>query len=173
MDCVNLPRLKFQISKVRCTHKQPPRQIRLHTCTWQAHKQHICTWQAHKVLPNWRIVMYGFFSSGKSPITSSQVKLCFLIGSVCQMSQITQDKLHLPVGSMCQMSQQIKCIYIQVADCRIHTTVPEPIAARFGRPLIVECLFNCQAWLHQHQSKSKLSHVNWYTNVSTKCHDPF
>jgi hypothetical protein len=111
MDCVNLPRLKFQISKVRCTHKQPPRQIRLHTCTWQALKQHICTWQAHKVLPNWRIVMYGFFSSGKSPITSSQVKLCFLIGSVCPMSQITQDKLHLPVGSMCQMSQQIKCIH--------------------------------------------------------------
>ncbi len=37
-----------------------------------------------------------------------------------------------------------------------------PIAAHFGQPLIVKCLFHCQAWLHQHQSKSKLTHVNWY-----------
>jgi hypothetical protein len=42
----------------------------------------------------------------------------------------------------------------------IQTTVSEPIAARFGQPLIVEYLFNCQAQLLQHQSKSKLSQVN-------------
>ena len=51
------------------------------------------------------------------------------------------------------MSQQIKCICIQV-DCRIHIPVPKPIAARFGQPLIVECLFNCQARLHQLKAKS-------------------
>jgi hypothetical protein len=89
------------------------------------------------------------------------------------MSQITQDKLHLPFGSTCQMSPQIKCICIQV-DCRIHSKViPEPIASRFGRPLIVEYLFNFKAQLHQHQSKIKLSHVNRSANVSTKSHDPF
>ena len=32
------------------------------------------------------------------------------------------------------MSQQIKCIQV---DCWIHSKVPEPIAARFGQPLIV------------------------------------
>jgi hypothetical protein len=84
------------------------------------------------------------------------------------MSQITQDKLRLPFGSACQMSQQIKCIRIQV-DCRIHSkVVPEPIAPRFGRPLIVEYLFNFQARRHQHQSKIKLSHVDRSANVSTK-----
>jgi hypothetical protein len=57
------------------------------------------------------------------------------------------------------MPKQIKSIRIQV-DCWIHSKVPEPNAARFGRPLIVECLFNCQARLHQHQSKIKLSHIN-------------
>ena len=41
------------------------------------------------------------------------------------------------------MSQQIKQICIQV-DCRIHSKVPEPIAASFSRPLIVKCLFNCK-----------------------------
>ena len=70
------------------------------------------------------------------------------------------------------MSQQIKCIRIQV-DCRIHSKIPEPNAARFGQPLIVECLFNCQARLHQHQSKIKLSHINRSANVSTKSQDPF
>ncbi len=82
-------------------------------------------------------------------------------------AQITRDKLHLPIGSACQMSQQIKSIHIQV-DCWFHSKVPEPIAARFGQPLIVACFFNCQAWLHQHQSKIKLSHVNWFANISTK-----
>ncbi len=47
-------------------------------------------------------------------VNSSQVKLCFLIGSACSMSQITQGTLRLPFGSACQMSQQIKCIRIQV-----------------------------------------------------------
>ncbi len=58
----------------------------------------------------------------------------------------------LSIGSTCQMPQQIKCIRIQV-DCWIHSKVPEPIAASFGQPLIVECLFNFQARLHQNQSK--------------------
>ena len=58
----------------------------------------------------------------------------------------------LSIGSTCQMPQQIKCICIQV-DCWIHSKVPEPIAASLGRPLIFECLFNCQARLHQNQSK--------------------
>jgi len=71
------------------------------------------------------------------------------------MSQITRDKLRLPIGSACQTSQQIKWICIQ-ADCRIHATVPEPIAARFGWPLIVECLINCQAWLHQNQEQNAI-----------------
>jgi hypothetical protein len=105
-------------------------------------------------------------------VTSSRVKLCFPIGSACSMSQITRGKLCLPFGSTCQMPQQIKCIRIQV-DCRIHSKVPEPNAARFGRPLIVECLFNCQARLHQHQSKIKLSYINRSANVSTKSQDPF
>jgi len=70
------------------------------------------------------------------------------------------------------MQQQIKCIHIQV-DCRIHSKDPEPNATRFGRPLIVECLFNCQARLHQHQSKIKLSYINLSANVSTKSQDPF
>jgi hypothetical protein len=69
------------------------------------------------------------------------------------MSQITGGKLRIPFGSTCQMPQQIKCICIQV-DCRIHSEVPEPNEARFGRPLIVECLFNCQARLHQLKAKS-------------------
>jgi len=47
-------------------------------------------------------------------------------------------------------------------------TVPEPIAPRFGRPLIVEYLFNFQAGLHQHQSKIKLSHVDQSANILTK-----
>ena len=105
-------------------------------------------------------------------VTSSRVKLCFPIGSACSMSQITRGKLRLPFGSTCQMPQQIKCIRIQV-DCRIHSKDPEPNAARFGRPLIVECFFNCQARLHQHQSKIKLSYINRSANVSTKSHDPF
>ncbi len=84
----------------------------------------------------------------------TQVKLCFPNGSACSMSQIKEDNLRLPFGSACQMSQQIKCIRIQV-DCRIHSKVPEPNAARFSWPLIVECHFNCQARLHQHQSKCK------------------
>jgi hypothetical protein len=64
-------------------------------------------------------------------VASSQVKLPFPIGSACSMSQITQNKLHLPIGSACQMSQQIKSIHIQF-DFRIHSKVPEPIAAKFG-----------------------------------------
>jgi len=75
-------------------------------------------------------------------------------------------------GEWAQKSQQIKCIRIQV-DCRIHSKVSEPIAARFGRPLIVECLFNHQAQLHQHQSKIKLSHINPFAIVSPKRRDPF
>ncbi len=69
-------------------------------------------------------------------------------------------------------NQKQNATHIQI-DFWIQTTVPEPIAARFGRPLIFKYLFNCQAWLHQHQSKSKLSQVNWYANVSSKGHDPF
>ncbi len=99
------------------------------------------------------------------------------------MSQLTCIKLRFPCGSACQVSQQIKCIHIQV-DCQIHTTLPEPIATRFGRLLIVECLFNCRPaqlkfgrfpmWIfHQCQCESKLNHVNPYVNVSTKSHDPF
>ena len=102
-------------------------------------------------------VKLRFPTGGK--VASSRVKLHFPIGSACLMSQITRDKLHLPIGSACQMSQQIKSIHIQF-DCWIHSKVPKPIAARFGRSLIVACLFNCQARLHQHQSKIKLSHVN-------------
>ncbi len=49
MECINLPWLKFWISEVRCTHKQPPWQIRMHTCAWQALKQQTCAWQAHEV----------------------------------------------------------------------------------------------------------------------------
>ncbi len=112
----------------------------------------------------------------------TQVKLCFQ-GSACQVSQLTCIKLCFPCGSGCQVSQQIKCSHIQV-DCLIHTTLPEPIAIRFGQLLIVECLFNCrQARLkfgrfpksifYQCQCKSKLNHVNPYTNVSMKSHDPF
>ncbi len=71
------------------------------------------------------------------------------------IQQITRDKLRLPIGSACQTSQEIKWICIQV-DCWIHATVPEPIAARFGRPLIVECLIKCQAWLHQNQEQNAI-----------------
>jgi hypothetical protein len=87
------------------------------------------------------------------------------------MSQITPDKLCLPLfGSACQMSQQIKCIRIQV-DCRIHSKViPEPIAPRFARPLIVKYLFNFHARLHQHQSKIKLSHVNRMSQQKAMIH---
>ncbi len=149
-------------SLVRCTNKQPPWQVRMHTSAWQVLKQHTCAWQAHTkfhicpcailyYLPILWIVMYGLFSSRKSPV--------FPTGSVCPMSQITQDRLCLPDGSTYQMFQQIKCIHIQV-DCRIHTTLPEPFATRFGWLLIVECHFYCQAWLSfkdlQHQSSTSI-----------------
>ncbi len=84
------------------------------------------------VPPNWQ---QSYFITSQAALPNWQRML---------KSQIAQDKLRLPVGSACQMSQQIKCIHIQV-DCCIHAKVPEPIAARFGQPLIVECLFNRQA----------------------------
>ena len=74
----------------------------------------------------------------------TRVKLHFSIGNACQVSHLRQVKMCLLIGSVCQASQENKCIHIQV-DCRIHSKVPEPIAARFGGPLIVECLFNYQA----------------------------
>jgi hypothetical protein len=69
---------------------------------YQPMKLHISPGAILYNLPIWWIVMYGSLSSGKSAVTSSQVKLCFPIGSACPTSQITQDKLHLPIGSTCQ-----------------------------------------------------------------------
>jgi hypothetical protein len=68
----------------------------------QPMKLHISPGAILYYLPIWWIVMYGSLLSGKSSITSSRVKLCFLIGSACPMSQITQDKLRLPIGHTCQ-----------------------------------------------------------------------
>ncbi len=127
MECVDLPTLKSWILEVRCYHKQPPWRIRIHTCAGQVLKQHTCGQQAHKVLHlPWCYsllcahladcnVWLALFT-GKSPVTSSLIKLRFPISSVCRMSQTTKDKLHLPVGDTCQMSQQNKWTHIQV-DC--------------------------------------------------------
>ena len=56
-------------------------------------------------LPIWWIVMYGSLSCGKSSITSTQGKLCFPIGSTCQVSQLTRVKLCFPIVSTWQVSQ--------------------------------------------------------------------
>ncbi len=61
-------------------------------------------------------------------------------------------------------NQKQNATHIQV-DFWIQTTVPEPIAARFGWPLIFEYLFNCQAWLLQHQSIQVYCCISLFQNI--------
>jgi hypothetical protein len=64
--------------------------------------------------------LLGLFSCGKSPVTSSRVKLRFPIDSVCQVSQLTRVKLHIPIGSACQVShlKQVKLCFPIGSTCQ-------------------------------------------------------
>ena len=111
---VNLPRLKSQIAKVRCNHKQPLfKNAHLCLASPQSHKSALVLFStipfgglsclAHSLqdiypgailysLSIWWIDMYGSFSSGKSPFTTlSWVKLCVPIGSTCPVSNHTRQ----------------------------------------------------------------------------------
>jgi hypothetical protein len=90
----------------------------------------------------------------------------------------------LPFWQRMPSSNQMKCIHIQV-DCRIHSKVSEPIAARFGPPLIVECLFNCQINFISIKANANLQITNNYQQgaaphsnigelfVSSKCNPTY